>query len=250
MVPILTRLPWGKIIIGLAIAAVFATMAILKHNLNNARDEISQLQTDRGVIAAELGVKAEHPVMLAKLKAMKQESDNRRVALQKIDAGTLAAKKREAELDAALRVEQERNRKLAAESERTIKALRERKPGSNSIDADSKTPWNNWKFQGGFSDTSQIIDDHKWSHPAPLTPTVTIQFFPHKHLLDVRNAALQRYGLKDSDIGGFRIYGFTFIRPDGVCEVHTLDPAVNYQPAIAGHEMLHCFYGAWHEARI
>lgn len=250
MAPILTRLPWGKILIGLAIAAVFATMAILKHNLNNARDEISQLQTDRGVIAAELGVKADHPTMLAKLKAMKQESDNRRAALQKIDAGTLAAKKREAELDAALRAEQERNRKLAAESERTIKALRERKPGSNSIDADSKTPWNNWKFQGGFSDTSQIIDDHKWATPEPLVSTVIVQLFPHKHLNDVRDAAIERYKLKESDLAGLRIYGFVFPRADGVCEVHILDPSINYQPAIAGHEMLHCFYGAWHEARI
>jgi hypothetical protein len=31
-----------------------------------------------------------------------------------------------------------------------------------------------------------------------------------------------------------------------VCEVHIVDPAVDYQATLIGHEMMHCIYGIWH----
>jgi len=30
------------------------------------------------------------------------------------------------------------------------------------------------------------------------------------------------------------------------CTIHTLDPAVRYEPAQVGHELYHCFFGNWH----
>lgn len=33
----------------------------------------------------------------------------------------------------------------------------------------------------------------------------------------------------------------------GPCTVHIVDPSVSYHPDYAGHEILHCFYGNWHQ---
>lgn len=31
------------------------------------------------------------------------------------------------------------------------------------------------------------------------------------------------------------------------CTVHVVDQSVIYEPEQVGHEMLHCFYGSWHD---
>jgi predicted small secreted protein len=33
---------------------------------------------------------------------------------------------------------------------------------------------------------------------------------------------------------------------NGVCTIHMIDPAVNYQPDFFGHELTHCLYGDFH----
>lgn len=50
-------------------------------------------------------------------------------------------------------------------------------------------------------------------------------------------------GAADKD----EILAFAHPRPDNaVCEIHIIDPEVDYEPAILGHEFAHCLYGLWH----
>ena len=45
---------------------------------------------------------------------------------------------------------------------------------------------------------------------------------------------------------GERVRAFAYGHPDGVCEIHLIDPELDYQPALLGHELAHCLYGHWH----
>lgn len=33
----------------------------------------------------------------------------------------------------------------------------------------------------------------------------------------------------------------------GPCTIHVVDPAINYQPDVLGHEFAHCLFGRWHD---
>lgn len=41
------------------------------------------------------------------------------------------------------------------------------------------------------------------------------------------------------------IKAFTFIHRNE-CEIHIVDPLVDYEPEFMGHEFYHCIYGNWH----
>ena len=43
-----------------------------------------------------------------------------------------------------------------------------------------------------------------------------------------------------------RLMAFAVVR-NGVCEIHTIDPKIIYEPEWLGHELTHCIYGRWHK---
>lgn len=34
--------------------------------------------------------------------------------------------------------------------------------------------------------------------------------------------------------------------PAAKCTIHIIDPAIDWQPTLLGHETAHCFFGRWH----
>lgn len=43
-------------------------------------------------------------------------------------------------------------------------------------------------------------------------------------------------------------YALAFsVYKDGFCEIHVLDPSLSYEPALIGHELMHCFHGKFHD---
>lgn len=61
---------------------------------------------------------------------------------------------------------------------------------------------------------------------------------------------LQRAGKahwKDVDtLGGFA----HFNSRTKICTIHILDPGLNYQPEVIGHEVSHCLYDEWHPNQL
>lgn len=72
------------------------------------------------------------------------------------------------------------------------------------------------------------------------TVEVTLITHASKEEFD-REASRQR-------VPGENVVAFAILYPSSNrCEVHIIDPMVEYVPEFAGHEFYHCFYGAWHE---
>lgn len=45
-----------------------------------------------------------------------------------------------------------------------------------------------------------------------------------------------------------RLYAFSKVNTaKKTCTIYTIDPSVSYQPEFIGHELMHCFHGAWHD---
>lgn len=248
---ILSRLPWLKMLPGLIALALVGIVVFQTHNLNNAREKIDALRTDRGVLAAELGVKPDHQLMLQKLRAVRQESANRKATLDTINREAVAAKVRADAADARLKAQQEQHRKDYAKAQQTISALQGRTPTGDTnadrklIEEDSKAPWKNWRMFNRTSSTK--MDNHVFEKREWNISTVIVHIVKYKNYEDLRAGAERIYKVKiPSD---FKLYGFMYPNK-GVCEIHTLDPEIQLETAIIGHELLHCFYGTWHESRI
>ncbi len=37
---------------------------------------------------------------------------------------------------------------------------------------------------------------------------------------------------------------------DMYCEIHTVDPEIDYRPERYGHELMHCIHGNWHSEQV
>ncbi len=45
-----------------------------------------------------------------------------------------------------------------------------------------------------------------------------------------------------------KLAAFALISPDNKkCTIHAIDPNTRYEPEYLGHELVHCFYGRWHD---
>jgi len=40
------------------------------------------------------------------------------------------------------------------------------------------------------------------------------------------------------------------ISQENYCEIHTIDPMVEYRPERYGHELMHCIHGNWHNRQF
>lgn len=68
-------------------------------------------------------------------------------------------------------------------------------------------------------------------------------FYPSYQAL---NAEYHRQHPKDSS----KVYAFSDPWSSETCTVNIVDPRVDYQAAIIGHEMMHCMFGTWHNPMI
>ena len=40
------------------------------------------------------------------------------------------------------------------------------------------------------------------------------------------------------------------ISQDNYCEIHSIDPMIDYKPERYGHELMHCIHGNWHDKQF
>lgn len=73
---------------------------------------------------------------------------------------------------------------------------------------------------------------------------VTIHVIKHPSQPHLLASYQKQTGIKLAP--GWKLKGYAFPNPNGYCELHIVDPAVNYEPEFAGHEFLHCVYGEFH----
>jgi hypothetical protein len=136
----------------LIMVALGIYIAVLRHDLGNARHTIALDTQFRNDVRNELHVKSEDRLtILSFLQAAMQTSENRKQALERISREALEANQRSTAADASLKREQEANARKFAAAQAKINDLMTRRPTGNAdedcalIEEDSKAPWKGWK---------------------------------------------------------------------------------------------------------
>lgn len=81
---------------------------------------------------------------------------------------------------------------------------------------------------------------------APLKMTIYLKRHDSQAALEAEhNVAVER-GVAPPVDRGFELRAFAAMNVDDSCTIHIVDPNKSYQPEYLGHELLHCYYGAWH----
>ena len=96
------------------------------------------------------------------------------------------------------------------------------------------------------SSMNQAKDGYTWEQPqfSRTKVEVTIVFFPNRQAL--RDEARAQHILMDGD-------SKSFARVNAVdsehnrCTLYLISPESIYEPEIYGHELMHCFFGNWHD---
>lgn len=246
--------PWVKFV---PIVLVLLMIGIQWKMISDRNDQISVFKANRSVLALELKVQPNHVTMLGKIKAIKQESENRRVTLETISRDAKASEQRSKEADKRLADAQERNRKALARSEATIKALQGRKGTGDvavddkAIEEDSKSPWKGWQAAGQFTpplySAVPLMDDHVWKKAQFGNSVVVVEVVIHPSYKSLRYSFEAQSG---KQLGTLWLGAFSSYLKDGTCRMHVMDPRVDLKAWTWGHELLHCVYGSWHQERI
>lgn len=87
--------------------------------------------------------------------------------------------------------------------------------------------------------SATATDGYRWEGAARIATSSRVVLRTYPDLPALQSAA-RAAGLRQSHIRGFSQ------RRGDICYVHIVDPRQCYRPEIAGHELLHCFYGNWH----
>jgi len=98
------------------------------------------------------------------------------------------------------------------------------------------------------ADTPQgpAADGHTWKGATRNVNPVTVNIVTHKDIWSLRSAAV----FWAPNLEPSQIRAFSFVQRNGTCVIHIIDPEVDYQPEIIGHEFAHCAYGSFHERNI
>lgn len=244
--------PWLKFV---PIILAVLLIGVQWKMIADRNDKITVFEDNRAVLAQELKVPARHVNILGAIKAVKQESEYRRVTLETISREALLASTRSKEADKRLADAQAANRKAQARSAATIKALESRKGSGDAvkdlkaIEEDSKSPWKGWQAQGfaNFYQEVPLNDDHVWRAAQYGRKVVQVEIVIHPTYQNLR----YNYEVRSrKQIGMTWLAAFSVERRDGTCEMHVMDPRVDLKAWTWGHELLHCVYGSWHRERI
>lgn len=90
-------------------------------------------------------------------------------------------------------------------------------------------------------------DNYHFLHKQYVKETMLIKITVYKSYADLQKALEEKYKHQDSiDFSSVAAFSSLFPPDFNYCEIHMIDPEVDYMPEYVGHEFLHCFYGQWH----
>lgn len=132
--------------------ALVAALVFSRWQLSNANENLKHEEAFRQIVRTELGApNAKIETLTVVIHEKLRESRERKDALNRISAETLAAKQRATAADAALKKEQEANAREFAKAQAEIHRLQSRKAtgdpvkDAKAMDEDSKAAWKGWK---------------------------------------------------------------------------------------------------------
>jgi hypothetical protein len=82
-----------------------------------------------------------------------------------------------------------------------------------------------------------------WTGKTRYVNPVTVKIVEHPNIWSLRSAAIFWAPSLNAEV----LAGFSYTQQNGTCVIHIIDPEVDYQPEIIGHEFAHCAYGSFHE---
>lgn len=85
-------------------------------------------------------------------------------------------------------------------------------------------------------DDGYLFGAKEWQHDH-----MTITLVVHPSIENLRRAAPVAVAQPE----GRELMAWSVLRGDA-CEIHVVDPAVDYAPQWIGHEFAHCAWGRWH----
>lgn len=85
----------------------------------------------------------------------------------------------------------------------------------------------------------RAADGHIFKPSAPPRQAVSVRLVEYPNYHEMR-AAIPEGAKVDSPMAWARLNG-------EICEIHIVSLSVYYLPEWLGHELSHCFYGAWHD---
>jgi hypothetical protein len=86
---------------------------------------------------------------------------------------------------------------------------------------------------------NEASDRYEFAKAEFVKTDVHLSFVYYKTRKELEAAYTAKTGLTK------HLNAYSIIRGD-VCIINLVDPAVDYQPDIVGHEVLHCSLGRWH----
>jgi len=155
----LEKIAWGEVwaiakkaLPFVLLAAVAVYIAILRHDLSKAHDQLDLESQFRHSLQVTLSApKEDHATLLNFAAAVVKEDANRKTTLDQISREALQAEQHSRAADAALAQEQQANARKFASAQRQITELQNRKPTGNptadckAIEEDSKAAWKGWQ---------------------------------------------------------------------------------------------------------
>lgn len=93
---------------------------------------------------------------------------------------------------------------------------------------------------GGPATDGEYFQKKEYSHEQD----VEMSFVVHRSWRSLRQSAIEHKIPHASTVKAFSIIKAADTK---VCQVHFLDPAVEYMPEYLGHEITHCLYGRFHK---
>lgn len=76
-------------------------------------------------------------------------------------------------------------------------------------------------------------------------PTIEVTVVPHKTRQELVQVAKREGVIIPS---GEKLMAYSLVKPEQrKCTIHLIDPDIRYEPEYIGHELVHCFYGSWHD---
>lgn len=95
-------------------------------------------------------------------------------------------------------------------------------------------------------------DGYVFQHAEFVNTNLKIKIVIHPSLQDLRDAGMKVGAISEDISPGSMIKvnstgAWSLINKTGTCEIHIVDAAKQYLPELAGHELMHCIYGRWHD---
>lgn len=85
------------------------------------------------------------------------------------------------------------------------------------------------------------LDGATWTGRTETRNPITVNVIEHDSIWSLQQAAARTKTLEPTEVRAF-----SYMEKDGTCVIHVINPDVDYQPEIIGHEFSHCAWGSFH----